>query len=295
MSVKIANAPVSWGVDYADSPGNPPWVRVMREITEAGYRHTELGPLGYYPTDPGRLRAAFAEHGLSVGAGFVFQPLHDPAEADRVLDVALRTVELLSAVGGTALVTIDHISEARIATAGRSEFAERLDAIRFQHMVDTIHRIADIALERGVTPVIHQHVGCYIEFADELHRVMAALDPQKVGVCVDTGHMVYAGIDPVAFVREHGARVRHFHFKDIDPTVHARALSNRTGFLDAVAEKVFAPLGRGVVDWPALAAVLRDTGFSGQATVEQDIDPVVSLDPLSDARASLAFLRSVGF
>ncbi|MDQ0474024.1 TIM barrel protein [Labrys wisconsinensis] len=295
MPINLANAPVSWGVDYADDPKNPAWDRVMSEIAEAGYRHTELGPYGYYPTEPERLHGEFTRRGLTVAAGFVFQVLHDPAKREDVLDVATRTVALLAAVGGRHLVTIDHISEERMRTAGRADLAQRLDAPRRRHMLDLIERIADMALARGVTPVIHQHAGCYIEFEDEIEAVAAALDPAKVGLCIDTGHMAYAGIDPVAFYRRHASRVKYFHFKDIDRAIHARVVAERVPFLEAVAQKVFCPLGRGVVDWPGLASALRETGFAGAATIEQDIDPTVSLTPIEDARASLAYLRSVGF
>ena len=74
MKVKLANAPVSWGVDYPDAPGNPPWPRVMSEIAAAGYAYTELGPYGYYPTDPEALRAELAKRRLTIVAGFLFQP-----------------------------------------------------------------------------------------------------------------------------------------------------------------------------------------------------------------------------
>lgn len=295
MTIKLANAPVSWGVDYPDDPNNPPWAQVMDGISEAGYRYTELGPYGYYPTDPQRLRAEFSSRNLQVVAGFVFQPLHEPARAGHVLDVATRTVELLSALGGDRLVTIDHISEARMATAGRADLAQRLDQARFDGMIDLIDRIADIALARGVTPVIHQHAGCYIEFEDEIEAVAAALDPGKVGLCLDTGHMAYAGIDAVKFYRSHADRVKYFHFKDIDPAVHRRVLADAVPFLDAVALDVFCPMGRGMVDWPALHRAIDESGYRGAATVEQDIDPTVSFDPLGSAKASLAYLQSVGF
>lgn len=294
-STLLANAPVSWGVDYPDDPNNPRWPVVMTEIAEAGYRFTELGPYGYYPTDPGRLSEEFASRGLKVVAGFVFQMLHEPSAADGVLGVAKSTIDLLSAVGGNRLVTIDHISEARMATAGRADLARRLDPPRFRHMVSMIDRIADMALEKGVTPVVHQHAGCYIEFQDELESVLAALDPAKVGICIDTGHMAYAGIDPVAFYEANAARTQYFHFKDIDRVVHERVLAETVPFLDAVAQKIFCPMGKGVVDWSGLASALDRHGYDGAATVEQDIDPTVSLHPIADAKASLAYLRSVGF
>lgn len=295
MTIKLANAPVSWGVDYPDDANNPPWTTVMAGIAEAGYCYTELGPYGYYPADPQRLGVEFSSRNLTVVAGFVFQPLHDPARAGHVLDIATRTVDLLSAVGGDRLVTIDHISPARMATAGRADLAQRLDRARFTGMIDLIDRIADIALAKGVTPVVHQHAGSYIEFEDEIEAVAAALDPSKVGLCLDTGHMAYAGIDPVTFYRDHADRVKYFHFKDIDPAVHRGVLADTVPFLDAVARDVFCPLGRGVVDWPALSRAMGEAGYQGAATVEQDIDPTVSFDPLENAKASLAYLRSVGF
>lgn len=295
MSIDLANAPVSWGVDYPDDPGNPSWPKVMDEIALAGYRHTELGPYGYYPADGSRLQDEFGRRGLAVVAGFVFQPLHDPSQADTVLDVAKRTVDLLAAVGGTKLVTIDHISEGRMRTAGQSQAADRLDAVRFRHMIDLIDRIADAALKRGITPVVHPHAACFIEFEDEIEAVAQALDPVKVGFCVDTGHLAYAGLDPVRFYEAHADRVKYFHFKDIDPAVHGMVVRDAVPFLEAVARKVFCPMGRGVVDWPALAEAMKENGYGGAANVEQDIDPAVSLTPLDDAKASLAYLRSVGF
>lgn len=295
MHVKLANAPVSWGVDYADDPKNPPWQKVMDEIAEAGYSHTELGPYGFYPTDPKTLANEFQSRGLTVAAGFVFQILHDPTKTDAVLENAARTVELLSAVGGRYLVTIDHISEERMATAGRRDLAKKLSESQFEHMISLIDRIADIALAAGVKPVIHQHAGCYIEFEDEIEGVLQRLDPERVGICIDTGHMAYAGIDPVAFYERHAKRVQYFHFKDIDRDVHKRVLAEKIPFLAAVEQKIFCPMGAGVVDWEKLAKAFKTHGYDGAANIEQDIDPTISFDPLGDARKSLAYLKSVGF
>ena len=85
MPIKLANSPVSWGVDFAVDPKNPPWPSVMTEIAEAGYQYTELGPYGYYPTDPAVISKEIKQRGLTIVAGFIFQPLHDPAKTDEVL------------------------------------------------------------------------------------------------------------------------------------------------------------------------------------------------------------------
>ncbi len=290
----IGNAPVSWGVDYADAPGNPPWPQVMDEIALAGYRATELGPLGYYPTDPGRLRDEFARRGLVVTAGFVFQPLHDPTRREDVLEVARRTLDVLSALGAGVLVTIDHINEERMAVAGRPDLARRLAPDAFRAMVDVIEAIADLALARGVRAAIHQHAGCYVETEDELEAVLATVEPERLALCVDTGHLTYAGIDAEALFRRHAGRTAHFHLKEVDPTVHARVVGEGVPFLPATAMGVFCPLGRGGFDWHALARAIHEEGYAGAATVEQDVDPAVGPSPLADARESLAYLQSVG-
>ena len=294
MGIQLANAPVSWGVDYASDPKNPPWQKVMDEIAAAGFRHTELGPYGYYPTDAETLSAEFSKRNLAVTAGFVFQVLHEPSKKAEVLDVARKTVELVAAVGGKHLVTIDHISDARMATAGRRDLATKLEPAHYAHMVGLIDELADLSAAHGLTLVLHQHAGCYIEFEDEIEDLLSRLDAERVAICIDTGHMAYAGIDPVDFYERHAKRVKYFHFKDIDPAVHAHVLAKTVPFLTAVEMKIFCPMGQGVVDWPALARALQRGGYQGAANVEQDIDPTISVDPLSDAKASLSYLRSVG-
>lgn len=128
-----------------------------------------------------------------------------------------------------------------------------------------------------------------------IEAVLNRLEPSRVSICIDTGHMAYAGIDPIDFYRRHAERVKYFHFKDINPTIHQHVLSERIPFLTAVERKVFCPLGQGMVDWQELAKAMHETGYAGAATIEQDIDPAVSLSPLEDAKASLDYLRSVGF
>jgi inosose dehydratase len=80
MHVRIANAPVSWGVDYAADPDNPPWERVLDEIAAAGYTRLELGPIGYLPEDPQRLGSELAARGLTPVGTFIFDFLRDPSQ-----------------------------------------------------------------------------------------------------------------------------------------------------------------------------------------------------------------------
>ena len=97
MTIRIGNAPCSWGVEFADDPRNPSWQQVLKDCAEAGYRGIELGPIGFMPEDPGVLSDALAEHELSLIGGVVFRPFHDPSRWDEVEDSAIRTARSLHA------------------------------------------------------------------------------------------------------------------------------------------------------------------------------------------------------
>jgi inosose dehydratase len=128
MTIRIGNAPCSWGVEFANDPRNPPWRSVLKDCAEAGYTGIELGPVGYMPEDPAILSEALDEHGLELIGGVVFRAFHDPDQWDDVLDGAVRTCRALTAHGAQHLVLIDSISPRRAPTAGRPDDAEQMDA-----------------------------------------------------------------------------------------------------------------------------------------------------------------------
>jgi inosose dehydratase len=107
--------------------------------------------------------------------------------------------------------------------------------------------------------VIHPHAGGYIEFEDEIER---ALGETELGLCLDTGHALYAGSDPAALLCRYRPRVEHVHLKDVTPGPRP------ANFWDAVRAGVFCPIGEGRLDLEAVADAL--SGYNGFATIEQD-------------------------
>lgn len=264
--MKLATGPVCWGVDFADEPGNPPHEEVLAGAVAAGYRRLELGPLGYLPAD-----LVPADHGLEICGGFVFEPLHDPARLAAVERVARATCRRIADLGGGFLVIIAAVVPERAVTAGRPDLAPRARTDPLRRAVD---RVAAIARRAGLCPVLHPHAGTYVEFPDEIEPLLELAD-----FCLDTGHLAYAGIDPVQAAR--AWRPRYVHLKDL---ATARA---RPDFWASVHAGAFVPLGAGDVDFPA---VLRElAGYHGFAVVEQDR----AADPVADLRASRRYLEGV--
>jgi inosose dehydratase len=296
MTIRIGNAPCSWGVEFAADPRNPPWRQVLRECAEAGYGGIELGPIGFMPEDPVLLSEALAEHGLALIGGVVFRPLHDPRAWDEVRDATIRTCKALTAHGATQLVLIDSISPRRAATAGRPEAAEQMDAAEWAGFRDRIATLARLGTEEhGLTVGIHAHAAGFMDFEPELERLLGEVDASLLKICFDTGHHSYAGFDPVAFMRRWIGRISYMHFKDIDPKVKADVIAKGTGFYEACGQGIFCNLGQGDVDFPSVRRILLDAGFAGWCTVEQDCDPTLDVSPVDDARANRAYLASIGF
>lgn len=295
-TIRIGNAPCSWGVEFADDPRNPPWRQVLGDCAEAGYGGIELGPIGFMPEDPAVLGDALAEHELELIGGVVFRPFHDPARWDEVWDTSVRTCRALAAHGARHLVLIDSISPRRAPTAGRAEAAEQMSPAEWTAFRDRIGQVAKLGVEEyGLTAGIHAHAAGFIDFEPELERLLDEVDERILKICFDTGHHSYAGFDPVAFMRRHIDRISYVHFKDIDPAVKADVIAKGTGFYDACEQGIFCNLGRGDVDFRAARQVLLDAGFTGWCTVEQDCDPTLDVSPISDARKNREYLSSIGF
>ncbi len=296
MTIRIGNAPCSWGVEFAEDPRNPPWRSVLRDCAAAGYRGIELGPVGYMPEDPEVLADALAEHGLELIGGVVFRPFHNPGAWDDVMDGAMRTCKALQAHGAQHLVLIDSISPRRAPTAGRANEAEQMDKAEWTAFRDRLATVAKMGAEEyGLTVGIHAHAAGFMDFEPELERLLDEVNEDILKICFDTGHHSYAGFDPVAFMRRYVGRISYMHFKDIDPKVKADVIARRTGFYEACGQGIFCTLGDGDVDFPAVRQVLLDAGFSGWCTVEQDCDPTLDVDPLGDARKNREYLESIGF
>jgi inosose dehydratase len=287
MNIRLANAPVSWGVMEVEG-WNPPLApgTFLDELVAAGYTGTELGPYGFLPVDPVALGELLKRRGLAMISAFVPLRLKEPS-AD--LEAARKVARLLGALGATHLVLADAMWREREAIAGRVEGG--LSDAEWRTVAANVSAASGVAAEFGLRAVFHHHAGTYVETPEEIARL---LDKTHIGLCLDTGHYVFGGGDPVEALRRWGARVEYLHFKDVDAARLDEARARKLGFLDAVRAGVFCPLGAGAVRFPELFHELDRIRYDGWAVVEQDVDMSGSAagpTPAECARASRDYLR----
>ena len=307
MNIKITTAPCCWGVDDPKNPHLPEWTQVLYEAAQAGYKGIELGPYGYLPTDIERVSAELIKHDLYIVAGTLFDDLlsieNQPKLERQAHDICRLITQLPQAATAPQqkfatpyLVIIDWGNEERDYAAGHPDKAARLSPQDWQQMMKHIRHLAEIAKSYDVRAVIHPHAGGYIEFADEIARVVEDIPYTLAGLCLDTGHLYYSKMDPVAMLRQYADRLDYIHFKDIHLTRYQTVMNKKIRFFEACAQGVMCRIGEGCLDYHAIGHVLQEElNYQGYITVEQERDPRHADSSLADVKISRENLARLGF
>jgi inosose dehydratase len=284
--VRIAGAPISWGVCEVPGWGHQLGAdRVLAEMRDVGLSATELGPDGFLPSEPGELTALLASNGLSCVGIFVPVLLHD-ADHDPLADI-VGPLDSLIACGADVLVLA--------AATGADGYDSRptLNDSQWATLLANLDRLADVAAERGVLAVLHPHIGTMVETRSDVDRV---LQDASIKLCLDTGHLLIGGTDPLALTLQVPGRIAHAHLKDVDAALAARVQAGELTYTEAVRKGMYTPLGEGDVDIAGIVTALRTNGFDGWFVMEQDtiLDGEPTGDgPVRDVRRSVAYMRDV--
>src|SRR5688500_20285546 len=105
-----------------------------------------------------------------------------------------------------------------------------------------------------------------IQSEDEVDRMMGST--KSVVLLLDSGHLTFAGGDPLRALKRHAKRIVHVHCKDIRKDKLAAARNKDMSFLDAVLGDVFAVPGDGSIDFEPLLEGLSTNNYAGWLVVE---------------------------
>jgi inosose dehydratase len=285
--LRLGSCPDSWGVWFADDPAQTPWHRFLDELAQAGYQWLELGPYGYLPTDPARLRDEVARRGLKVSGQAVFGGLHNPDKWDQDLADARRVAELVVAMGGGYVVLLP--DDAGPNPPELSDESWRT----LNKAASELGRI--LRDDYGLLAVFHPHADSYVGPQPQIERFLEGTDPDTVNLCMDTGHIAYYDGDNVALIRSYPERIAYLHIKQVDPEVIKQVRAENLDFGQAVRRGVMIEPPLGV---PAIEPILdaldqyadRDLFMIG----EQDLYPCAPEVPLPIATRTRSYLQQCG-
>jgi inosose dehydratase len=294
---QFASAPDSWGVlDYRGPSWEQSYEKMLDEMVQAGYSGSELGPYGFFPTDPKILKPQLEKRKLKLLGAFVPVKMTDPAAGKTVIERIRKVGNLLATLRAPFLVMADDQSPERNAFSGRvyDKGCLTLSADQWRHVGNIVADAERVANEFALDLVFHPHVATYVETPEECERFFDATSHTNVGLCLDTGHCVYGHGDSVKEAEKYKSKLRFVHVKDCDVKVLEQARRNKWTFEEAIEHKVFTIIGQGNIDFPAFFATLMKNGYSGWSVVEQDVKfGATEIPPAESIAASLKYLRGV--
>jgi sugar phosphate isomerase/epimerase len=224
----------------------------LGRIREAGYEQVELaaGPphvdLSHGSPDSLRRVASCLEaSGLQC---VTVNPLElnpiswNDALAEASASQYRTAIELAAEVGATHVVMI----------SGRaSPLVPIPQQMAAQLLGQQLERLLPVADRLGVRLTVEAVPYGFLQTVGEVCRVLSSLGLDDVGVTLDSANLHFAGADPAEEAREYGFRTEVVHISD---TWRQRWAHTQ--------------IGRGEVDFAALAQSLSDHGYSGISVYE---------------------------
>lgn len=244
--------------------------QILAEIAAAGYAGApgDSGP----PDRPAReTLALFARHGLRPAPGYLSGAFWDRDQADALVAAATRKAELMRELGCAELYVAAQLTPERRLVAGHVGPGDLLPDDGFKRFAEALNRVGAATLAAGVRTCFHNHVGSFIETRAEIDRLFALVDRRLVFQGPDTGHLAWAGDDVVSFIRDYADSIKTIHIKDIDPRVRAEGAAAGWDYRTFSDNGIFCELGEGLVDFPAVFAILEQSDFDGWLIVETDV------------------------
>lgn len=287
--VKLGIAPIAWtNDDMPELGGEISFEQCIKEMALAGYEGSEVG--NKYPRDPEVLKKALAPHGLQIASAW-FSTFLTTKPLEETVKPFLEHRDFLHAMGAKVIVVAEqgHSIQGQMDTPLHDNKPIFTD-LEWDKLAAGLEHLGDLAAEKEMKIVYHHHMGTGVQTFEEVDRLMASTDPEKVYLLLDTGHIVFGGGDSVTMIEEFGHRIKHVHFKDLRKNVEQEVSDQKLSFLQGVRRGVFTVPGDGYIDFTPVIAGLSKIGYKGWIIVEAEQDPAIA-PPLEYARKAREYIR----
>jgi|TARA_B110000263_G_scaffold59145_1_gene50597 inosose dehydratase len=270
MSVKIGVSPISWTNDDMPELGRDTTVEhCLKEGKQAGYSGFELG--GKWPRETSILEPLFNKYNMDVvSSWFCGGLLKDSIEVE--IKRITPHMQLLKDLGTDVIVYCEMDACVHGDISSPLSMRPTLSEDQWQDWTDKLNQLAKYTLSHGMQLAYHHHMGTIVQIEEEVDKLMAMTN-KDLGLVLDTGHLIYAGSDPLKVYEKYSDRVLHIHCKDVRGAALDDSLKADSSFLNSVLNGVFTVPGDGDFDFPGLFKMVSDNEYSGWIVVEAEQDP----------------------
>ena len=273
MSVQLGINPLTWTNDDLPTLGAETSLETcLSEGKQAGFVGFELG--NKFPRQASVLGPILEKHELQLVSGWYSLELLTRSVEEEI-EAVQEHLTLLRELGATVMVACEVTDCIHGAQDTPVHLRPLFPEERWAEYGQKLTEFAKYTQSQGVQIAYHHHMGTVIETAEDIDNLMKHTGPE-VGLLLDTGHLTFAGADPVAVAERWVDRINHVHCKDVRQDVLADVKNRKLSFLNAVLEGVYTVPGDGCVDYLSVFKILKSVNYSGWLVVEAEQDPAIA-------------------
>ncbi len=289
-NIRFGIAPINWNNDDLPELGSGYSLeRILSEMNQAGYEGTELG--NKFPNEVSALSELLNTFNLKLASSWHSTYFVLNEQENELKNVEEKVSFLKEA--NAEVINIAECSGSVHSDINKSLAAKPiLSDSDWELLIDSLNIAGEICNDYGIRLAYHHHMGTCIQTNEEIKRLLKFTDPNYVNLCVDTGHLYYAGIDPVEFIENNLERIVHVHFKDVRKEEFNKYDSSSDSFLKTILSGIFTVPGDGCIDFYSIVKILQQNHYNGWIIVEAEQDPDKA-DPLHYAISSRNYLNSI--
>lgn len=293
MNVKIGIQPTCWtNDDFPEVGDDTPYQLILDETAAANY---EGGSTGHnYPKHLPSLIKALNERSLTITSTWAGTSFTAPGRYDQTLEFVRSQIAFLKKIGSDTLVVAE-LEEAVNQVRHKAVLTDRpvFNEPQWYLLTQGLNEAGRIATEEGMKLCYHPHVGTGVQTRDEVDRLLDRTDPNLVSMCLDTGHALFSGHDPIELTMDHISRIKHVHLKNVRKPVLELAVSNNWSFYQSILTGIFTVPGDfdGCIDFIPILDILKESNYQGWIVVEAEQDPSQVTTPFQFATMARKFIR----
>jgi inosose dehydratase len=290
MAIQLGISPINWCNDDDPSLGEEiTFEQCISEMALSGYVATELG--NKFPKQHKVLKPALAQKGLQLSSAWFSTYFTVPELFEDTLERFMEHMSFMRAMGAAFINVCEcghSIQGSEYAILGQTK--PQFNEEQREYLVTGLHAIGRLAYDFNVQLAYHYHAGTGIFNQEEIEFLMTNTSPNLVSLLLDTGHALFAGINPIDLIQKYSERITYVHLKDVRSEVLNTVRDKGLSFMDAVRMGVFTVPGDGSLDFRPIISELQAIGYKGWVIVEAEQDPSKA-NPLHYARIARNYLR----
>ncbi len=289
--IRFGVTPTLWSNDdFQDVDIGIPFGQIVSEMALAGFEGCSRGHK--YPTDPLVLKRELELRNLVVSEPWVSTYFTINEMYEQTLANFDREVAFLQKMGTGDMVLAELGGSSHQQPIALVPNAPRFTDEQWKRLGDGLNVLGEKARRCHLKMCYHHHMGTGVMTMENIARLAEVTDPDTVSLCLDTGHLHFAGGDNREFIRLYAERIKHVHLKNIRQPVMDKALAENMSFKQAILAGVFTVPGdhAGCLNFDQILGDLAQKGFAGWLVVEAEQDPAKAT-PLKYARMARDYLR----